>query len=393
MVVCFKYFFWIAFFTTIFLSCKKNLPDEVTDENTLAQTDSVANILNYGAGCNQYLRDIDGAILHSFTTREGNYVFCGHTINIAGFTNIYLLKTNCFGETEIEKVLKRLTNSEGLLITEIGLENYLLLTKSESEIGTNKYVLNYSKLNSELEEEWTVQYSDMVNMDFRCIEPIQEDIVALVSDYNTNNTEGTLVRFDANGNIILKQKIKTKGQVHHIMPIANDQYLTIGQFDNQPMLTKLNSQGDSVWTKTLPMIGQAAGFQILKTPNDDLIITGATTDMSFYYDRALFCIRINTSGTAIWSEIYDNNGFINFKDVAILDDGNMVLNVEKQVQEEIESTLVKINISDGSVIWERNAGTLLANTITGTDDNGMLYIGNDISIRSSIIRKTDANGF
>lgn len=65
-------------------------------------------------------------------------------------------------------------------------------------------------------------------------------------------------------------------------------------------LIKVNTNGDTLWTKSFSDQGQEVPFNLLETQNGEYLVTGTNEDNS--NPRELYLLKVNQNGTQIWNK-------------------------------------------------------------------------------------------
>ncbi|MFK8039347.1 MAG: hypothetical protein AB8B74_13725 [Crocinitomicaceae bacterium] len=387
-------FFFISAVAFSICSCKKNKVEPETKELTTPTDKPITSHLSYGNNCNQYLRTLENVKLnHLSKTNDDGYVFCGRAFDSEGNYHIYILKTNCFGEKEWESRVKSQFNSEATHIIPASNESYILYTKNQVNSISSFYNLGVIKINKNGDKVWTIDYDNSSNSYFRNVHLSDDGLAAVALISNSSTVSETIVKIDFDSNELFQKKLLGNARYHHLSSNSDGTFFAVGERNNKTMLMKLSAQGDSLWTKEMSVGGDNSGFHIQSISNSDIIVTGITENTQSNLNRTIFISRINSSGTTIWVKIYDDNQFIDFKDVGLSADENLLINVAENEMDSISSQLLKVDLTNGSKLWQRNIGLILGNTLVGTDDNGVFYLGNVGNLTKSLMRKTDANGY
>ncbi|MFK8046276.1 MAG: hypothetical protein AB8B72_12345 [Crocinitomicaceae bacterium] len=380
----------------VIFACKKNNnePEDIPED--LITDVAVSEELSFGNNCNSYLRSYKGAILNSFSiTSDGGYMFCGKGFSSEGKTHTYVLKTDCFGEKEWENRFKSEYNSEATFVSQIGTNDYIFYSREYLAENSTEYTCHLTRSNKSGEIIWKRKHDDKTTIEFRNICDLgdQSGIVALTTDRHPSYNAEAILKTDFSGAEIFRRRLMGEGRYHYLAETSDGSFLASGELSNNPIVMKLNSQGDSIWTKTLVVDGESAAFYINELSNGDIVLAGISKNTQFNVDRTVFISRLTSSGIPLWNFQYSAEEFLNFDDAAISTDGNLLTSVTKADTSAVLTKLLKINLSDGAIIWERNSGTLLGNSLLGTADNSMIYIGSDNIKRETLIRKTDVEGF
>ena len=123
-------------------------------------------------------------------------------------------------------------------------------------------------------------------------------------------------------------------------------------------ILKLNSLGDTIWTKTIGGNRYDYPSDIIKTKSSEFIITGTTSSYGqYYHDDDTFLLKIDANGNVIWSKTYGGNKDESSTKVIQTKDNNYLIVGSTQSygfgQEDI--FLIKTT-SEGDTIWTKTYG-------------------------------------
>ena len=167
-------------------------------------------------------------------------------------------------------------------------------------------------------------------------------------------------------------------------------------------LIKTDSQGETTWTKTFGDNSSDYGKSILKTPDDGYIIRGVTESFG-YGNTALVLIKIDSTGNKIWDNAFGGSNGEGGNALGETNDGGHILICHSYVHENsaYDIRLIKIDGS-GSVDWDKTYGSLTDNygfSVLQTFDGGYALTGSigilgdgDINHSDIWLIKTDPEG-
>ena len=162
-------------------------------------------------------------------------------------------------------------------------------------------------------------------------------------------------------------------------------------------LLKINSNGDTLWTKTYGgtsylgvIAGENRAYAITPTSDGNFIVAGNTTSFrTGIYD--VYFLKINLNGDALWTKTY--YGDWGARVITPTPDGNFIVvcnngNVDGKVY------LLKIT-PDGDTLWSKRIGLInlqFVNAITPTPDGNFIVTGNSFSPTALYFLKITQNG-
>ncbi|MBI4648318.1 MAG: T9SS type A sorting domain-containing protein [Bacteroidia bacterium] len=154
-------------------------------------------------------------------------------------------------------------------------------------------------------------------------------------------------------------------------------------------LTKLDSSGNILWTKTYDY---SAGFSVLQTYDGGYILTGT--------NNKVYLIRTNSIGDSIWTKTINSNLFYGrgYSIIQAIDSNFVITGQIYEPGGENELFLCKVDIN-GNVIWSKSYGGSnyeWGRSVYQCNDNGYIIVGTTHSFGNSAssiwILRTDENG-
>lgn len=152
-------------------------------------------------------------------------------------------------------------------------------------------------------------------------------------------------------------------------------------------LTKTNANGEILWSKTYGGSSDEYPGMVIPTNDGGLAIVGTTYSFGSG-DKDIYVIRTDAAGNLQWSKVYGGNyterGFV----IRQLLDGNFIVGGSEQSNGagQYDVFIMKINISNGNVIWSKNIGGSLSDTLTDIvllDGDELLVSGSTSSTSGS----------
>uniref|UniRef100_A0A7C4XE46 T9SS type A sorting domain-containing protein n=1 Tax=candidate division WOR-3 bacterium TaxID=2052148 RepID=A0A7C4XE46_UNCW3 len=154
-------------------------------------------------------------------------------------------------------------------------------------------------------------------------------------------------------------------------------YIIVGASEYIPMMMKLDSNGDSVWTKPLPF----SALDIQKTLDGNYIITGGA-------GAYLWLAKISETGDTIWTKKYGGNGINTGYQVRACSDGGYIIGGVLYSGGNPRN-LIKTN-ANGDTLWTKALGSNIYTAVRPTINGG--YIATAYYNDDAHIFETDANG-
>jgi|GEM_PF-2093437 len=124
---------------------------------------------------------------------------------------------------------------------------------------------------------------------------------------------------------------------------------------NDLVLLKLDSHGDSVWTKCYSGLYRDWGESIIKTEDNNYLISGAYGTSLYYEDWWL--LKIDEDGDTIWTKTYGGHPHLRGVDIKLLPDGGFIAinSIQTSDAEAYDIHLVRLD-SECNIIWDSYFG-------------------------------------
>jgi hypothetical protein len=162
-------------------------------------------------------------------------------------------------------------------------------------------------------------------------------------------------------------------------------------------LIKVNTDGDTLWTRTYPDQGQEIPFHFLQTQNGEYLVTGTNEDNSQY--RELYLLKIDANGNKVWDKkIGPPTWKWGFSTVE-LSNGDLMTCGRHSVTGYSQVLLVKTD-NLGNEYWEKEIGANNlsedGNSIKQNSDGSFTIVGSSYDVNTMtddiILFKVDQNG-
>lgn len=260
----------------------------------------------------------------------GNFYTSGSSVKqtddlgfiIAGFQKegdsdngkIILLKVNPDGKMEWKKIYDNefFSSSYRVIITSNG--GFLILGFCDYNI----YDAYLIRTNSEGDTVWTQIIDGFIGRDLIETSDGEYIIAGSISD------KITIIKVDSSGNILWNKKFEKSaaecGSAMSISGTHNKNFIITGttnfpnglEKDSNIFLIKIDSKGDSLWSKRIGLDYYCGGNSIYETNDKGFIITG-------YKDDYIYLAKTDSVGDTLWTKIFGGHSS---------DKGNYVLSTK-----------------------------------------------------------------
>ena len=366
---------------------------------------SVYNFLVFSAtfGFN-YVDDAGYSILQ---TADSGYVILGSTGD-----NVSLIKTDYkgieqwnhnYGGSEIDYARHILQTSDGGYIISGTTESY-------GHGGSDIWLIKTDPTGF---MEWDAYFGGVNTDQGRSIQQMTDGGYIIIgnSDFSGDgNQDIWLIRINSQGDSLWTKTFGGSGlELGADVQILEDGgFILLGSTESfgnggsDIWLIKTDSEGEITWTKTFGDNSSDYGKSILKTPDDGYIIRGVTESFG-YGNTTLVLIKIDSTGNKIWDNAFGGSDGEDGNALEETNDGGHILICHSYVHENsaYDIRLIKIDGS-GSVDWDKTYGSLTDNygfSVLQTFDGGYALTGSigilgdgDINHSDIWLIKTDPEG-
>ena len=348
-------------------------------------------------------------------TNDGGYIIVSNVSVNINTSDIYLIKTNSYGDTLWTRTYKG-TGEENIgydvkQTTDLG---FIIVgwTHSQSTGRDDVYLI---KTNSTGNIQWSKIYTETTISTWG-LSVIQTNTVGYLiagmdwngSMSNTNGRNCYLIQTDGNGNLIWDKLFGVAAVSNCVNKVNDGGYIFSGfieknSLSNSPWigyLFKTDNNGTILWRKTYTGGKQNEIVSVQQTSDNGFIMTGFIQDsVTDFYDISL--IKTNSIGDTLWTRTYGGA----FDDFGISvqetsDSGFIITGYTNSFGAgDFDAYLIKTD-SIGDTLWTKSYGgnsTDFGVKVNQTSDGGFVIIGYTKSLGEgqyhTYLIKTDANGY
>lgn len=264
---------------------------------------------------------------------DGSYVVAGQTNSGGlGAGDAYLVKINTDGSLRWSKSFGANFLESGRCVKLLSDNGYVVTGKSPgtSNLKDNIYILRFSKSGQRL---WSKYYGGAGDEVGKVVEVLPNDEMMILSptDLGTGNMDILLLKLDSNGTFISSG---VYGGVMDENPTTmvyknGHGYVICGnrknyQSDWQGLLVRIADNGNIIWSKEYGASGNDNLVNLIIDDNDDYVVTGFVEDIGAG-GRDLLLMKVDSSGTILWSRIFGGNLNEIGRDLVQLPDGGYLI--------------------------------------------------------------------
>jgi len=341
-------------------------------------------------------------------TSDTGYIAVGSASNFEGNCNVYLVKTDKYGNTVWQKNYWGIGEDLGYSVKQT-MDGGYIITGAKYEVGAVFGDIYLIRTDNNGDTLWTKTYGHYNDFSwgYSVIENTDGSfiIAGAILDTVLCRRAGYIVKTDANGDTIWTKVYEeyNESYFNDIKKMANGYFLVSGSNQNYAgrdcaYLLKLKENGDTVWTKTIiDPNSKLFGGMISMYDTSGFIFDGYITYSSWEDD--LYLMKTDTNGNLIWFKTYGGVGRQNLARSCQAFDGGIVLtgNVKDSTDSHYTYIYLVKTDNDGDTLWSRKLGgsdNNAAYCVQTTNDNGIIICGRKIvgSETDLYLIKTDENG-
>jgi len=269
------------------------------------------------------------------------------------------------------------------------------------------YICKIDEEGNILKEKFFGGYLDDEIMALRLTQDGGYILAASTRSYAIHDVDIWTIKLDSDWNVSWSKIFDIQMGEHSrdIHQLSNGNYVLLGNKRDQSLnnqdivLMSIDPSGNQVWSKAYGDVPNDDGRSMVKTPNNDFIITGYTSSFGAG-NNDILVFKVNTSGEVLWAKTYGGSG----------DDRSFKIVTSGQENYLISGTTTSFGNGGADVIIlniDENGELIRATSFGGeldeyqaylepTDDQGYIFSTGTYSYGSEgqdiLVVKTDAEG-
>lgn len=307
---------------------------------------------------------------------NGDYILSGHTSS-----DILIVRSDSLGNILWQKTYPSTADSEeGKTCAITGTGNIVVAGYSKPSNGTFDAMVVNTDANGTL--QWIKKYGHPLYHTKAW--PVDTSFLGTLylagwtsdspSSKTSTWTSGFILKTNAVGDTIWTRRYGNEVTGNHTyfrsLAATNDGgCIAVGETNEygaggyDVLAVKLNSNGDTLWTKTLGSSGDDYGWNVKQTSDNGYIICGNTGSFSYSTNRGdMLIIRLNSSGNILWTKTIGDATAANTLDAARCitetSDNNFILCGYSGVPGKMpiadeDGVVIKINGLNGDTLWTK----------------------------------------
>ncbi len=342
-------------------------------------------------------------------TTDGGYIVAGWTsFYETGSTDVYLLKTDFFGDTLWTKTYGTSTYEKGNFVRQTPDAGYIIVGEVYISGYYDIYVV---KTDSQGNVQWTNTYGGIYSEEGYCIQPTWDGgyiVIGTTYSYGWGAADMYVLKLDAFGDTLWTKTYGGLGEDEgsSIQPTADSGYIlagfsasySAGAYD--VYLVKTDSLGMILWRRTYGGFNNDYGLSVQQTSDGGYIIAGSTNSFSTG-DWDIYLIKTNAEGDTLWTKRYgDKRDDFGYSVQQTTDEGYIVAGRTKPPGTDPDNVYLIKTDSQGDTLWTKIYGGSYEDvgySVQQTMDEGFIVAGYTSDFEASpsdvVLIKTDPEGW
>ena len=299
-------------------------------------------------------------------TSDSGYIIAGWTyIGATDSAKVYLIRTNANGDTLWIKKLGGTRNDDGRCVRQT-LDGGFIISGETNSFGAGYQDTYIIKTDANGNVEWSKALGGpLFDYGYAICETDDSGFVALVT-FNafSNNSDILLVKMNSLGDTLWSKSyggsgvdmgfdiVETFDHGFAVMGYTN----SFGSGGGDGYLLVTDSTGNLLWSKTYGDTGDEFGTGISQTPDSGYILCGYTSSFGVS-TLAPYLIKVNAEGDLLWSETYEDSNYgVAWSVIQTFDGGYLTAGEQNE--------LMKLNSNGESGCNEHIANTVVTTPST-----------------------------
>lgn len=342
-------------------------------------------------------------------TDDGGYAVVGYTgPHGNSSTDVYLIRTNSLGDTLWTETYDAGESEAGYSVAVTADGGFVIAGHTQS-IGSAEADVYLIRTNAVGDTLWTRTYGGSGNDFGRGVRVTSDGgylVVGTTTSYGAGGVDVYLIRTDNDGDTVWTRTFGgDQGDYGESLALTSDGGYVVaghtnsfGAGDIDVYVIKTDAAGDTVWTRTYGGGSWDYGHAIAATADSGFVIVGRTE--SFGSGPDVYVVKIDAAGDTLWARTYGGTCIDRGYAVAAMNDGGCYVAgfTMSTPTGFADAYIIKINAS-GTTVWTRTVGGDLGETaqsVAPTSDGGCIVAGYTDSFGAGLydvyLVKLDAGG-
>jgi hypothetical protein len=251
-------------------------------------------------------------------TTDGGYIIAGYTYSFgAGYSDVYLIKTDADGDTLWARIYGDTLNESGYSVEQTTDGGYIVAGDTDS-FGTGHSDVYLIKTDAGGDTAWTRTYGGSSLDTGRSVEQTTDGgyiVAGSTYSFGAGYSDVYLIKTDAGGDTLWT---RTYGGTDveggtSVQQTTDGGYIVAGHTysfgtgGSDVYLIKTDADGDTLWTRTYGGTGEEIGWSVQATADGGYIIAGDA--FSVGADSSdVYLVRTDAGGDKVWARRYGGTG-------------------------------------------------------------------------------------
>jgi hypothetical protein len=336
-------------------------------------------------------------------TTDGGYIVAGTTRSFGSAGQVYLIKTNASGDTLWTKTYGGASDDIGRSVRQTSDGGYIVAGYTES-FGNDEQVY-LIKTNAFGNTLWTRTYGGASADRAFSVQQTSDGgyaVAGYTASFGHGGVDIYLIKTNASGDTLWTRAIgeARNDYGYSVQQTMDGGYVVAGLsysfVQPQVYLIKTNASGDTLWIQNYGGADDDYGWSVQQTTDGGYIVTGATWSFGNYVQ--VYLIKTDKDGVALWDLTYGGaSNDWGYSVQQTTDGGFIVAGFAYSFGNFYQVYLIKTN-AGGDTLWTRiygGAGDDYGRSVQQTSDGGYVVAGETSSFGNGsqvYLIKTDANG-
>lgn len=320
-------------------------------------------------------------------TTDGGYIVTGYLRSLgADGSDIWLLKTDANGDTLWTRKLGGGDNEHGFSVQQTADGGYIIAGNVYS-FRTYRDDVILVKTDADGNSEWIRTYGGSENdYAYSVLQTLDGGYIVAgrTNSFGAGSNDFYVVKTRFNGS---SQWERTFGGTDSdgawsIQQATDGGYVIVGYTfsygagNGDVYMVKIDSDGNSMWTRTYGGSGGDKAYSVQKTNDGGYILTGVTGPSG---NRDVYLVKTDANGNLLWAQTYGGSGWDFGRSVRQTSDGGYIIAGygDSYGEGAFDAFLVKTD-SDGNSLWTHSYGGSVddyALSVLQTSDDDFVFVG------------------
>lgn len=344
-------------------------------------------------------------------TTDGGYIICGHTTSFGnGGEDVYVVKTNPFGDIEWTKTYGTTKSEHGYYISQTSDGGYIIAAEyhnSASEL-LKAYLI---RIDSQGDTIWTRKYEGVLYAMARCALQTSDGgfiVCGATKSALLGPSDGYLMKIDENGGMVWNKVFEGYNEdFFYDMKISIDGgFIMCGGSNSygpggyQNYLVKTNELGETLWSRYIGESPYEVSYSVIQNSDQTYIVGGVTNYASGKNMYDIQLLKIDENGELIWANKYGNcNIDMGCYVSPTIDNGYIVCGWSRNINDSATNINLYKMDNQGTLLWLKSIGGSnwdVGYSVKQTTDFGYIISGYSQSLNTGkadmYLIKTNSDG-